>query len=495
MSLTSPTIELPTRYRVVRRIATGGMASVYSAEDSVLGRPVAIKVLSEAMGADEAARGRFTREGRAAARVSDHPHVVTIYDVGETEADPPVAFMVMELLSGGTIDDRLKSGGPIPHGDALRWLSEAASALDAAHAAGIVHRDVKPANLLLDANGSLKVGDFGIATLGPESRLTMTGQVIGTAAYFAPEQAMGQPSTPASDRYSLAVVAFELLTGSRPFPDAAPAAQARAHVDTDPPRASSLAPGLPRRVDEVLARGMAKAPGDRPATAAQLAAELEAAVGPTAVTQVATPARFQRPAAAAAAPSPPAPATPAPVRSHTRSGRRAAPIALAVLILGLAAVLAALLAGGGNDSKPPAHHSTTAHRKTTTSTKSTPTASTSTPAPAAGATQSRSAAQQQAHGLIDQGNYAAAIPILRDLVGHCPVQVTDPCAYAWYDLGHALRLSGDPAAAIAVLQTRLQNPDQRGTVQQELQLAQQEAHPTPAKKAPPGKPGKGPKKD
>jgi eukaryotic-like serine/threonine-protein kinase len=340
VSLTSPKIELPARYRVVRRIATGGMASVYAAEDSILGRPVAVKVLSEAMGADEAARGRFTREARAAARVSDHPHVVTIYDVGETEADPPIAFMVMELLSGGTVDDRLKAGEPIPHGVALRWLSDAASALDAAHAAGIVHRDVKPANLLLDANGALKVGDFGIATLGTESRLTMTGQVIGTAAYFAPEQAMGQPSTPASDRYALAVVAFELLTGSRPFPDAAPAAQARAHIDSEPPRASSLAPGLPSRVDEVLARGMAKAPGDRPASAVALVTDLERAVDSppaaeaarTAVTQVAPTARFRRPAPAAA-PSPrPAPG---PVRSHTRSGRLTVPIAVAVLILGL----------------------------------------------------------------------------------------------------------------------------------------------------------------
>src|SRR4051794_31809689 len=208
-------IQLPARYRVVRRIATGGMASVYAAQDDVLGRPVAIKVLAEALAADEAARGRFTREARAAARVSDHPHVVTIYDVGETEADPPLAFIVMELLAGGTVADRLRAGDPIPHALALRWLEQAAAALDAAHAADIVHRDVKPANLLLDANGVLKVGDFGIATLGTEAPLTMTGQVVGTAAYFAPEQALGHQATPASDRYALAVVAFELLTGQR----------------------------------------------------------------------------------------------------------------------------------------------------------------------------------------------------------------------------------------------------------------------------------------
>src|SRR3954463_13244437 len=124
MALTEPQLALPARYTLLHRVAVGGMASVYAASDEILGRDVAIKVLAEALAADEAARGRFTREARAAARVSDHPHVVTIYDVGETEADPPLAFIVMELLAGGTVADRLRAGDPIPHALALRWLEQ-----------------------------------------------------------------------------------------------------------------------------------------------------------------------------------------------------------------------------------------------------------------------------------------------------------------------------------------------------------------------------------
>jgi serine/threonine-protein kinase len=476
------------------------MASVYAAEDDVLGRPVAIKVLAEALAADEAARGRFTREARAAARVSDHPHVVTIYDVGETEAHPPLAFIVMELLPGGTLADRLRAGEPIPHSLALRWLEETAAALDAAHAADIVHRDVKPANLLLDSNGTLKVGDFGIATLGAEAPLTMTGQVVGTAAYFAPEQAMGRPATAASDRYSLAVVAFELLTGRRLFPEGPPAAQARAHVDASPPQASQLAPELPPAVDAVLARGLAKDPEQRPPSAATLVAELAAAVGPTAATKVATPARFSRPAAAVPPPpsSPPPAAAAEPVRSSTRSNL-ARPLAVAALILGLGVVLAALLAGGGGDKPSPTRHRTTATARTTPKARSTPkpapTTAATAPAPADSLAAKR-AGQARGHALIDQGNYSQAVDVLRGVVQNCDVKITDPCAFAWYDLGHALRLAGDPAAAIPVLQTRLQNPDQRDTVQRELALAMQQAGAAPApqpKHAP--KPGHGKKKD
>jgi serine/threonine-protein kinase len=441
------------------------MASVYAAEDDVLGRPVAVKVLAEALAADEAARGRFTREARAAARVSDHPHVVTIYDVGETEADPPLAFIVMELLPGGTVADRLRSGEPIPHGVALKWLEQAATALDAAHAADIVHRDDKPANLLLDSNGLLKVGDFGIATLGTEAPLTMTGQVVGTAAYFSPEQALGHPATSASDRYALAVVAFELLTGRRPFAEGPAAAQARAHIDADRPRATVYAPGLPPHVDAVLARGMAKDPGERPPTATALVGELEKAIGPTAATEVAPTARFTRPA-------PLPPPGPEPVRSHTSSGRLARPLALAALILGLGILLAVVLAsGGGDDAKPRAQRTakTSPQARSTPKPASTPTAAAPTPPP------DKTAIQRQAHTLIDQGRYPEAIGMLRDLVNDCPVQTTDPCAFAWYDLGHALRLSGDPAGAIPVLQTRLQNPDQHEVVQKELELAKKEA--------------------
>src|SRR5215208_5026672 len=224
------------------------MASVWEAHDHLLDRRVAVKVLASHLGEDDRARRRFAREARAAAGLSSHPNVVTIYDVGEHDGK---SFIVMEFVRGGE---------QIAHRVALRWLAEAGSALDAAHEAGIVHRDVKPANMLLDEKGRLALAAFGIARLGLEDQITQTGQVLGTASYISPEQAMGQPATAASDRYSLAVVAFELLTGSKPFIGDNFAAQARAHVDDEPPPASERDIDVPRAVDGVLARGMAKDP-------------------------------------------------------------------------------------------------------------------------------------------------------------------------------------------------------------------------------------------
>src|SRR3954468_21445727 len=253
-------ISLPDRYRVVRHLANGGMASVWEAHDELLDRDVAVKVLASHLGEDDRARRRFQREARAAAGLSSHPHVVTIYDVGEHANR---VFMVMEIMRGGTIADRLRSGRDITRATMLRWLRETAGALDTAHEAGVVHRDIKPGNLLLDDHDRLAVADFGIARLAWEDQLTATGQVLGTAAYLSPEQAMGQPATAASDRYALAVVAYELLTGTRPFEAEHFAAQARAHVEDPVPPASESAPELSPAVDAVLERGLAKDPGDR----------------------------------------------------------------------------------------------------------------------------------------------------------------------------------------------------------------------------------------
>ena len=197
---------------------------------------------------------------------------MTIYDVAEHDGR---AFMVMELMRGGSVADVLRRGEEIGHQRALRWLREAASGLDAAHEAGVVHRDVKPANLLLDDHDRLAIGDFGIARLAWEEQVTQTGQVLGTAAYLAPEQAMGEPAIAASDRYALAVVAFELLTGEQPFNAEHFAAQARAHVEDDPPRASELNPDLTERVDDVIDRGMAKDPDDRWESAAEFVERLD----------------------------------------------------------------------------------------------------------------------------------------------------------------------------------------------------------------------------
>src|SRR4051794_7755052 len=209
-SVSPASISLPDRYRVVRHLANGGMASVWEAHDELLDRDVAVKVLASHLGEDDRARRRFQREARAAAGLSSHPNVVTIYDVGEHSGR---VFMVMEIMRGGTLGDRLKSREDVTHAQALRWLHEAAAALDTAHEAGVVHRDIKPGNLLLDSHERLAVADFGIARVAWEDQLTATGQVLGTAAYLSPEQALGDAATAASDRYALAVVAYELLTG------------------------------------------------------------------------------------------------------------------------------------------------------------------------------------------------------------------------------------------------------------------------------------------
>jgi len=205
---------LPPRYRDPVPIARGGMSEVVKATDAELGRTVAVKLLDDGHAAADEQRLRFAREARAAARLAGEAHTVTIYDVGVWNDRP---FIVMEYLAGGSLDDVLRTEGAQRPAAALRWLDEAAAALDHAHARGIVHRDVKPANLLLDEQRRLHVADFGIATALDSTSMTRTGTVLGTAGYLAPEQAEGKPAGAAADRYSLGVVAFELLTGERPF--------------------------------------------------------------------------------------------------------------------------------------------------------------------------------------------------------------------------------------------------------------------------------------
>jgi len=374
MPATEQRVSLPPRYRVVRHIANGGMASVWAAEDELLGRLVAVKLLSRAYDADERARTRFLREARAAAKLGDCRHVVTVYDIGEHDDR---AFIVMEHFAGGTLADRLRGGPPIPRPLALRWLREAAVALDCAHEHDVVHRDVKPANLLLDGRGRLAVGDFGIATVASEAPVTVTGQVLGTAAYISPEQARGRPATAASDRYALAVVAYELLTGRRPFTARHPAAQARAHVEATVPDASA-ATDLPAAVDAVLQAGLAKEPEARPPTAGAFVERLDDALGaagrpvepPTAATRRFTPvepapapAPRRREPRAAREPRVQRPATPPPGRPHTASRPAVGPpprrrlgwiAALGALLLAAGAVVAIALTssgGGGTNGR------------------------------------------------------------------------------------------------------------------------------------------------
>ena len=218
------------------------MGEVYRATDSVLERPVAVKLLSNGYARDEDARARFRREALAAARLSAAPNVVTVFDVAEYRGRP---LIVMEYLEGGSVYERLRHGR-VSEEQALAWLDQVATALDEAHASGVVHRDVKPANLLLDRDGNVRVSDFGIASTTGSDTLTTPGMVLGTPGYLSPEQARGEPATAASDRYALGVVAFELLAGRRPFAGDTPTTEAFAHMHADVPSATALDPGLPR---------------------------------------------------------------------------------------------------------------------------------------------------------------------------------------------------------------------------------------------------------
>src|SRR5919204_2646320 len=283
---------LPTRYRAPKRIARGGMGEIYRVTDATLGRAVAVKLLAERYSEDEAIRQRFTREALAAARLSGERNVITIFDVGEWDGRP---FIVMEYLGGGSLEGRLRDGGAQEPDQALTWLEQAATALDAAHREGVVHRDVKPANLLLDREGNVHVADFGIARAAGLDSLTMTGTVLGTAGYLSPEQARGEAATEASDRYALAVVAFELLSGRRPFENDSMTAEASAHVNAPVPSIYELCKELPPQVDAVFQRALAKDPAARYPTAAEFVAALRRALSPaTAATRALAPAHAAR---------------------------------------------------------------------------------------------------------------------------------------------------------------------------------------------------------
>jgi serine/threonine-protein kinase len=471
-------------------VANGGMASVWEAHDELLGRSVAVKLLASHLSEDERARRRFQREARAAAGLSSHPNVATIYDVGEHQGR---TFMVMELLTGGTVADKIRAGEEIAPRTALGWLRDAASALDAAHAQNVVHRDVKPGNMLLDEHGRLAIGDFGIARLALEDQLTATGTVLGTAAYISPEQAVGDPATAASDRYALAVVAFELLTGERPFQAENFAAQARAHVEDPPPAASSVNPDLPRDVDRVLSRALAKDPDARYATASEFVEELGRALDAprtTSTRMIASPPRRTRTSdsrpVAAGAP-----------RRDSRAGVLLAALGSLILVGVIAFLLFSGGGGAGSDTPTKAKSSPTATPKasstpektatpeatqtaTATPSATAPPSATATPAPAAGGQDLGKASQLQVAGFNARksGDYAKDLQLSQQALDACgSANQLNPCGYALFEKGLALNRLGRPDEAIPVLQERLDrygdNPQKE--VSKELKAAKKAA--------------------
>src|SRR5215207_659631 len=258
------------RYRIVRKLGTGGMANVYLAEDEVLGRRVAIKILNDRHAGDGQFVERFRREAKNAASLS-HPNIVSIYDRGEAEG---TYYIAMEYLDGRSLKELIVARGPAPIHIAVDYARQILTAIRFAHRHGIVHRDIKPHNVLVDGEGRLKVTDFGIARAGV-SQMTEAGSIIGTAQYLSPEQARGAPVDQTSDLYSVGVVLYELLTGVVPFSGDTPVEIAMKHL-SDPPRPPSVERSdIPPDLDMIVLRALAKDPDDRFQTAEEMDAELE----------------------------------------------------------------------------------------------------------------------------------------------------------------------------------------------------------------------------
>jgi serine/threonine protein kinase len=260
------------RYRALRRIDAGGMGEIWEADDTLLGRRVAIKVLAEELAGDPAALRRFRREARATAKL-DHPNVIRVFDFVDGQAP----FLVLELLEGQTLADRLRRDGALPPQEAARIAAAVADGLDVAHRAGIIHRDIRPSNIMLTAGGGVKVMDFGIAAAW-EAHSTTGQQLLATAAYAPPERITGGRASPSGDLYSLGVVLYELLTGRPPFVADSAEQLLRAHLQAAPRPVRALTFWVPPEIAAACEAALAKDPAGRPASAGALAARLRAAV-------------------------------------------------------------------------------------------------------------------------------------------------------------------------------------------------------------------------
>jgi eukaryotic-like serine/threonine-protein kinase len=473
------------RYRLLRRLGSGGMAAVYLAEDERLGRRVAIKRVPSS--GPQEALARFRREVRLGASLN-HPNLVSILDSIAGDDD---LLIVMEYVEGEPLSSLLEDG-PMEAEPTLEILSQVAAALDHAHARGVIHRDVKPSNILLRSDGVVKLADMGIATAVGSTRITTVESVIGTLAYIAPERLSGDVGTPAADVYSLAAVAFEALSGERAQQAATPAeAVARATQDP-PPDLRHAWPEAPADAADVLRQAMDRDPGVRPASAGELVERLELALREP---EPAAPAWGDGTGGTAAVTSP-----------RSRWFATAAVLAL------LAALGVAIVAGlGGSDDgkgqlgsvagrlEPRSDRgeerqqqapSSSAPEQQPQPAEPTPAQTGSTEAPG---TASGAELNDQGFALIQQGRYDEAIPVLQRAVASLEGSGGLTYAYALFNLGNALRLAGRPEEAIPILEQRLQIPNQTDVVQQELELAQAQAGLTDTTPPNGPKPSKGPK--
>ena len=279
--MASQLITLAERYVLETEIARGGMASVWRARDQVLARPVAVKVLHRHLSEDDGFIERFRREALAAARLA-HPNIVAIYDTGSETSEDGMErhYIVMEYCDGGTLADVNAGVGAVRAGRAVAIGRSICDALEFAHQQGVVHRDVKPANVLMTSDGTLKVADFGIAKAAfVSSDITTTGAILGTVTYLSPEQARGLEPDARSDLYALGVVLYEMVSGRPPFHEESQIATAMRHLRDVPPPPRSIRAGIPRPLESVIMKALEKDPDDRFASAREMGAALSGSVG------------------------------------------------------------------------------------------------------------------------------------------------------------------------------------------------------------------------
>ena len=455
---------LKGRYRLERMLGRGGMAAVWLGQDEVLERPVAVKVLSDTIAGDPGFVARFRREAQVAARLS-HPNLVGVYDFSE-EGERP--YLVMQFVPGENLAAHLERGAEVDCEQLARELLEAVAHI---HAAGILHRDIKPGNIVIEPGGTARLIDFGIAQPRDATAMTKTGLILGTERFAAPEVMEGHAATEQSDLYSCGVV---LRSCEGPHS---------------------------RALEEVIEWLTADDPNERPGSARQALARLER--GEPVLeqpTQAFTPEPFRA--------EPPQPPPPAPVRSPSHRGRWGAVAALLAIVAAVAVVALVALggdeegqpdrrsqqqaqAGGGTagqqasqkqepprEQEAPEEASATPEEATETPEESTEgeAAAASTPAPEEADPAGGSALNEQGYELIQAEEYEAAVPVLEEAVASFPEGSEDLAyAYALFNLGNALRLSGRPEEAIPVLERRLEIPNQTGTVEEELEAARTEA--------------------